>query len=112
MFDNVEPTSRIAREEIFGPVLSVMPFADEDEALRIANDATYGLGSGIFTSRIDRALRFATRIEAGNVWINAYNLLHPAVPFGGYKDSGFGREGGFSGMSHFIREKSVWFATG
>jgi acyl-CoA reductase-like NAD-dependent aldehyde dehydrogenase len=112
VFDNVEPTSRIAREEIFGPVLSVMPFADEDEALRIANDATYGLGSGIFTSRIDRALRFATRIEAGNVWINAYNLLHPAVPFGGYKDSGFGREGGFSGMSHFIREKSVWFATG
>ncbi|MCF7550815.1 aldehyde dehydrogenase [Pseudonocardia sp. WMMC193] len=112
VFDDVEPTARIAREEIFGPVLSVMRFTDEDEALHIANDVTYGLGSGVFTSRLDRALRFADRIEAGNVWVNAYNLLHPAVPFGGYKDSGFGREGGFSGMSHFTREKSVWFATG
>ena len=112
VFDDVDPAARIAREEIFGPVLSVIPFTDDDEALRIANDATYGLGSGVFTGSVERALRFATGIEAGNVWINSYNLLHPAVPFGGYKDSGFGREGGFSGMSHFTREKSVWFAAG
>ncbi|MGQ0481056.1 MAG: aldehyde dehydrogenase family protein [Pseudonocardia sp.] len=112
VFDEVNPAARIAQEEIFGPVLSVLPFSDEQEALRIANDATYGLGSGIFTKRIDRALRFADQIQAGNVWINAYNLLHPSVPFGGYKNSGFGREGGMSGMRHFTREKSVWLAHG
>ena len=59
-----------------------------------------------------KANRAVERLQAGNVWVNAYNLLHPAVPFGGYKNSGFGREGGFSGMSHFTREKSVWFTTG
>jgi len=112
VFDQVSPGARIAQEEIFGPVLSVLPFSDEEEALRIANDAAYGLGSGIFTQRIDRALRFADRIQAGNVWINAYNLLHPSVPFGGYKNSGFGREGGMSSMRNFTREKSVWLAQG
>jgi len=110
VFDRVRPDAEIAREEIFGPVLSVIPFQDEEEALRIANATRYGLGAGVFTRSIDRALRFAEGVESGNVWVNAYNLLHPAVPFGGMKHSGFGREGGFSGMVHVTREKSIWLA--
>jgi acyl-CoA reductase-like NAD-dependent aldehyde dehydrogenase len=108
VFDRVPPDSTIAREEIFGPVLSVIPFEDEGEALAIANATRYGLGAGVFTSRVDRALRFVDGLRAGNVWVNAYNLLHPAVPFGGIGDSGFGKEGGFSGMEAMTREKAIW----
>lgn len=110
VFDGVAPDSALAREEVFGPVLSVIAFDDDDEALRIANGTSYGLGAGVFTSRVDRAMRFVDGLRSGNVWVNAYNLLHPSVPFGGVGDSGFGREGGFSGMEPMTTEKAVWIA--
>ena len=89
----------VVREEIFGPVMSVLIFDDEEEAVRRANETHFGLGAGLFTRDLTRAHRVADALEAGNVWINTYNLIPPDMPFGGVKQSGFGRE-----SSHYAFE--------
>lgn len=108
VFDGVRPGMRIAQEEIFGPVLSVIPFDDEEEGIEIANGTAYGLAAGIFTKDIDRALRIASRIRAGSVWINEYwGPGEVSVPFGGYKSSGIGRENGQETINNYTQTKSV-----
>ena len=97
---------RIAQEEIFGPVLSVIPFRDEDEAVRIANDTPYGLGAGVFTTDVRRAIRVAKALRAGTVGVNDYAVA-PNTPFGGYKASGLGREGGWPAIEAFTEVKTV-----
>jgi aldehyde dehydrogenase (NAD+) len=99
---------KISREEIFGPVLPVIPFDGEDEAVRIANDTPYGLASGIQTRDLARALRLADRIKAGTVWINTWHKYHPNGPFGGYKMSGYGREQGAEALESYTQYKSIW----
>ncbi|MFI7404058.1 aldehyde dehydrogenase family protein [Streptomyces sp. NPDC049541] len=99
--------SRVVQEEIFGPVLTVQPFDTEDEAVELANSTPYGLASGIQTSNLARAHRVADRLQAGIVWINDWAMLDPAVPFGGVKDSGFGREYGPEALAAYTRVKSV-----
>jgi aldehyde dehydrogenase (NAD+) len=108
IFVDVDNKMRIAQEEVFGPVLSVITFDDEDEAVRIANDTPYGLGSGIWTDDLKRAHRVAARIQAGSVWINTYRISSQLSPFGGYKRSGFGREGGAEMLKSYTQTKSVW----
>jgi len=99
---------RISQEEIFGPVVPVIPFADEDDAIRLANDTTYGLASGIQTADLGRALRLADRIKAGTVWLNTWHKYHPNAPFGGYKMSGYGREQGAEALENYTQYKTVW----
>jgi aldehyde dehydrogenase (NAD+) len=107
VFDEVESKMRIAQEEIFGPVLSVLSFSGEDEAATIANDSDYGLAAGIFTRDIDRALRFADEIQAGYVMINEYFTGGMGSPFGGYKQSGIGREKGLVALNNYTQIKNV-----
>ena len=111
IFDQVDNRMTIAQEEIFGPVLSVIPFETPEEALKIANDTMYGLAAAVWTKDIDRAIKFAKHIKAGTVWINSYHtagaLGVPVMPFGGYKQSGIGRELGMEGMDGFLETKSV-----
>lgn len=99
---------RVAREEIFGPVLSIIPFSDEKELIRQANDTTYGLAAGLWTRDIGRAHSMAKALQAGTVYINSYSLLDPAAPFGGYKESGIGREMGEQGIEPYLQNKTVW----
>ncbi|MFJ2240256.1 aldehyde dehydrogenase family protein [Streptomyces sp. NPDC087859] len=99
--------SRVIQEEIFGPVLTVQPFDSEEEAIRLANSTPYGLASGIQTSNLARAHRIADKLQAGIVWVNDWAMLDPAVPFGGVKDSGFGREYGPEALAAYTRTKSV-----
>jgi aldehyde dehydrogenase (NAD+) len=108
VFANVAPTMTIAREEIFGPVLAVIEFADVDEAVARANDCDYGLAAGVWTRDIKKAHYVARRLEAGTVWINTYNVYDTAAPFGGYKESGFGREMGMHALTHYTQTKTVW----
>jgi aldehyde dehydrogenase (NAD+) len=112
VFSGVNNRMRIAQEEVFGPVLSVIKFRDEAEALAIANDVRFGLGSGVWTSDIGRALRMAERIQAGTVWVNTYRAVSYLSPFGGYKDSGLGRENGLDAVREYLQVKSVWVNTG
>jgi aldehyde dehydrogenase (NAD+)/phenylacetaldehyde dehydrogenase len=104
----VRDDMKVAREEIFGPVLSVMSFDDVDEVVRRANDSSYGLAAGIWTRDISKAHRIAHALQAGTVWINAYNMLDPVAPFGGYKESGFGRDLGEEGLHSYTQTKTVW----
>jgi betaine-aldehyde dehydrogenase len=99
----------IAQQEIFGPVLCVMPFDDEDDLIAQANDSAYGLASGIWTADYQRAWRVARALEAGTVWINTYKQLSIATPFGGFKDSGIGREKGIGGMRLYQQAKGLYF---
>jgi aldehyde dehydrogenase (NAD+)/betaine-aldehyde dehydrogenase len=99
------------REELFGPVLSVLAFDGEAEALALANDTPYGLASGVFTTNLARAHRMARDIHAGVVWVNTYRAVSPLVPFGGYGQSGLGREGGLDAIRDYTRGKSVWIRT-
>ena len=102
---------RIAQEEVFGPVLSVIRFKDEDEAVRIANDTQFGLAAGIWTQSMRRALTMANRVRAGTVWVNNYRSTSTTSPFGGFKMSGVGREGGIAGIREYMETKSVWIST-
>lgn len=108
IFANVDAGMRIVREEIFGPVLVATPIDDLDDFIRFANDTRYGLASGVFTSDINKAHRAAARLEAGNVWVNCYGVNHPTLPFGGFKESGWGRELGAEGLDAFLETKSVF----
>ena len=112
VFAGVKNKMRIAQEEVFGPVLSVIKFKDEDEALAIANDVRFGLGSGVWTRDIGRAFRMSERIQAGTVWVNTYRAVSFMSPFGGYKDSGLGRENGMDAIREFLQVKSVWINSG
>ena len=108
IFDQVDNQMKIAQEEIFGPVLTVIPFTDAKEALQIANDTMYGLAAAVWTSDINRAFKFAKGLKAGSVWVNCYHTAGiPQMPFGGYKQSGIGRELGQEGMNLFMETKSV-----
>jgi len=111
IFTGVTPEMRIAREEVFGPVLSVIPFDDEDEAVRIANDTIYGLAAGVWTTSMRRALSMSERLEAGTVWVNTYRAVSYMSPFGGYKRSGIGRENGAEAIREYLQTKSVWIDT-
>jgi acyl-CoA reductase-like NAD-dependent aldehyde dehydrogenase len=108
IFDQVSPDATIAREEIFGPVLAAMSFEDEEEAVELANRTIYGLAAAIWTSDVKRAHRVASRIEAGTIWVNTYHPLDTASPFGGYKQSGHGRELGKHALELYTQVKSVW----
>lgn len=107
IFAGVKNSMRIAREEVFGPVVVVIPFDNDDEAIRVANDSEYGLGGAVWSSDIDRAVALARRVQAGTVWVNDYHLLSPRFPFGGYKRSGFGRELGPEGLSEYQQIKHI-----
>jgi len=106
--DNAVPC---VAEELFGPVLSVVPFDSEDEAVAKANDTRFGLASGVFTTSLTRAHRLIRRLRAGIVWVNTYRAVSPIVPFGGYGQSGLGREGGAESILDYTRTKSVWIRT-
>src|ERR1051326_1305310 len=108
IFDEVTNNMRVAQEEIFGPVVSVITFKDEDDLIKQANDTIYGLSAGIWTRDITRAHRFAREIKAGVVWINTFNMFNAASPFGGYKQSGYGREMGKHALDLYTQVKSVW----
>jgi aldehyde dehydrogenase (NAD+) len=108
IFTDVHNQMRIAREEVFGPVLAVIPFDTEEEAYAIANDTPYGLAAGVWTSDIGRALRASERLQAGTVWVNTYRVGGTSTPFGGYKHSGLGREGGVEAIQEWLQTKTVW----
>jgi betaine-aldehyde dehydrogenase len=108
VFSEVQNTMRVAQEEIFGPVASAITFKDEKDLIRQANDTIYGLSAGIWTKDITRAHRFAKEIKAGTVWINTFNMMNAASPFGGYKQSGYGREMGKHALELYTHVKSVW----
>jgi aldehyde dehydrogenase (NAD+)/phenylacetaldehyde dehydrogenase len=108
VFDGVRPEMRIAREEIFGPVLATLTFRDENEAVAIGNSTIYGLAAAVWTRDVKKAIRTAKALKAGTVWVNTYNFYDPGLPFGGYKESGFGRERGHYALEEYTQVKSVW----
>jgi acyl-CoA reductase-like NAD-dependent aldehyde dehydrogenase len=108
IFSEVNNRMRVAQEEIFGPVVSVITFKDEGDLLKQANDTIYGLSAGIWTRDMTRAHRFAKEIHAGVIWINTFNMFNAASPFGGYKQSGYGREMGKHALDMYTQVKSVW----
>jgi len=112
VFDGVTPEMAIAREEIFGPVLATLAFDDLDDAVAKANDTVYGLAAGVWTRDVSKAHRVARRVKAGTVWVNTYNLYDASLPFGGFKQSGFGRELGLDALDSYLETKSVWVDLG
>lgn len=108
VFAGVSDTMKIAREEIFGPVISALPFDALDEVVARANDTPYGLAAGVFTRDVATAHRLSRRLRAGSVWVNTYHAIDPAVPFGGYKMSGYGREGGAEHLDEYLNTKGVF----
>nr|MBA3322631.1 aldehyde dehydrogenase family protein [Pyrinomonadaceae bacterium] len=108
IFSEVKNKMRVAQEEIFGPVTSVITFSDETDLIEQANDTIYGLSAGIWTKDITRAHRFAKQVKAGVIWINTFNMFNAAAPFGGVKQSGYGREMGRHAIDLYTQIKSVW----
>ncbi len=111
IFTGVRNDMRIAQEEVFGPVLSVIPFKDDEEAVAIGNDIVFGLAAGVWTQNIGRALTMADKLQAGTVWVNTYRAVSYMSPFGGYKQSGLGRESGQEMIKEYLQMKSVWIET-
>lgn len=107
IFDQVPIESRIAQEEIFGPVLAIQVFRDEEEAISLANGTIFGLAAGVWTKDVNRAMRIAKKVEAGTVWINTYNKNYPQAEFGGYKESGIGRTRGIEGLMEYTETKHI-----
>lgn len=112
IFGDVTSSMRIAQEEVFGPILSILRFKDELEAIKIANDTIYGLAAGVWTSDIARAFRMSNALRAGTVWVNTYRAISYMMPFGGYKQSGVGRENGAEMIKEYVQTKSVWIDIG
>lgn len=110
IFTDVTPQMRIAREEVFGPVLSIIGFEDEADAIRMANDTIYGLAAGVWTENIGRAVRMSAALKAGTVWVNTYRAVSYMMPFGGMKHSGIGRESGVEAIRGFLETKSTWIS--
>lgn len=108
MFANVEDEMTIAKEEIFGPVLTAIPYETVDEVIERANHSEYGLAAGLWTENVKQAHYIADRLQAGTVWVNCYNVFDAASPFGGYKQSGLGREMGSYALDNYTEVKSVW----
>jgi acyl-CoA reductase-like NAD-dependent aldehyde dehydrogenase len=111
VFDDVKPTMTIAQEEIFGPVLAVLTAENDDEAIALANGTTYGLVAAVFTKDVGRAHRLAHQVNAGTVWINMWNGFDSASPFGGMKQSGWGREMGIHALELYTQTKTIWVPT-
>jgi len=111
IFTGVKTSMRIAQEEVFGPVLSVIPFKDEEDAIAIGNDVVFGLAAGVWTQNMRRAFVMAERLQAGTVWVNTYRAVSYLSPFGGYKRSGIGRESGQEMIKEYLQTKSVWIST-
>jgi acyl-CoA reductase-like NAD-dependent aldehyde dehydrogenase len=111
VLDGVTPQMEIATEEVFGPVLSVMRFSDEDEAVALANATPFGLAGAVWTRDVGRAHRMAGRVRAGTFWINSYKTIHVMSPFGGFGQSGYGRSSGREALAAYTTTKSVWVET-
>jgi acyl-CoA reductase-like NAD-dependent aldehyde dehydrogenase len=111
VFTGVDDRMRIAREEIFGPVLAVIPFDEDADAVAMANDSPYGLAGGVWTSNMGRALELSAALEAGTIWVNTYRAISYMAPFGGYKRSGLGRESGREAIDSYLQTKTVWIDT-
>lgn len=111
IFVDVDNSMRIAQEEVFGPVLSVLKFKDEEDAIRIGNDIRFGLAAGVWTQSLHRAMLLTEKLRAGTVWVNNYRSTSYTTPFGGFKDSGIGREGGLESVKEYMEAKSVWIST-
>ena len=107
IFSNVSEEMKIMQEEIFGPVCSIAKFKDEADAIRLGNTTTYGLAAAVHTSNINTAIKVSNALRAGTVWVNQYNMLHHQMPFGGYKESGIGRELGEAALANYTQTKTV-----
>ena len=105
------PDTQTLKTEMFGPVMSLLPFDTEEEAIALANSSEFGLGSGVFTQNLARAHRVSARIRSGICWVNTYRAISPIAPFGGYKQSGYGREAGMDSIMDYTRTKTTWINT-
>jgi len=109
IFADVQDDMKIAKEEIFGPVMSILKYSDLKDALKRANNTTYGLGAAVFTKDVGKAILISKALEAGTIWVNGYGSIPPQAPFGGYKQSGIGREGGSYVLNEYLQVKQVTF---
>jgi aldehyde dehydrogenase (NAD+) len=107
IFSNVRPDMKIMQEEIFGPVCAIAKFTDEEEVIKLGNETTYGLAAAVHTNNLNTAIRVSNALRAGTVWVNCYNMLHHQLPFGGFKESGIGRELGEAALANYTQNKSV-----